>query len=113
MAISIVRFSGLIQRNWLSTFFSWRLGLWDEQIEGPGLAPAIVEEVAVQSENVAGIEFVGHLDEAGVGEVDGRVGVLAHEIANGTDIGSELEADLKYALFEIFQYFFRCSVDVS
>ncbi len=36
-------------------------------------APAIVLEVAVEGEDVAGVELVGHVDEAGIGEVARRV----------------------------------------
>ena len=62
MPVSIVRFSGLITGKWLSTFFRGKSGQWDEQVEGPGLAPAVVEEVAVQGEYVAGVQFVRHVE---------------------------------------------------
>jgi hypothetical protein len=77
---------------------------WNQQVEVPGFAPSIVFEVAIQSENVPGMQLVSHLDQASIGEIDGGVGVLTHKVLDSADVCGKLKTNLEHALLKILQY---------
>jgi hypothetical protein len=59
--------------------------------------------MGIQSQNVSGIEHVGQLDEAGVGEVAGCIGILQHEVADKDSTFSKTQWNLKDSIRHIRQ----------
>ena len=41
-----------------------------------------MREMAVEGENIAGVEMICHVDEAGIGEIGGRVAVFMDDFSN-------------------------------
>ena len=67
-------------------------------------------EVAVEGEDVARVELVGHGNEAGVGKIGGRVAIFVENLQNFWSAGSELKGYLEGSVDDILENVFRCAV---
>jgi len=63
-----------------------------------------VRKVPVQSEDFAGIEFVGEMNEACVGKIGRQVRILAHDISHWRCDARELKRNQKHSLGDVLQY---------
>ena len=68
-------------------------------------------KIAVEGEDVAGIEFVCHLDQAGVGKVSRRIAIFPEDLLNMTNATSQLEGNLKRSVRHILQQVVCCAGD--
>jgi len=69
-----------------------------------------VLEIAVESEDISCVEFVGHLDEAGVGKAGGEISVFLKKSTNLPRRTGQLESDLQCSVFDGRQKSGRSSV---
>lgn len=67
-------------------------------------------EVAIEGEDVSGVELVGHGNEAGVGKIGGGVAVFVENLQNFWSADSELKGYLEGSVDDILENVFRCAV---
>ncbi|MGA8669030.1 MAG: hypothetical protein WB679_04110 [Terracidiphilus sp.] len=75
--------------------------------------PAVMREITIESKNIACVELICHVDEAGVGEICGGVAVFVEDFLDVTCAGGKLKGNLKCSIGNICQDIFRGTADPS
>ncbi len=70
-------------------------------------------EIAIERENITGVEFIGHLDEAGVGKAGREISVFLKKSPDLSRRAGQLESDFQRPVFDGCQNICCSSVNMA